>query len=116
MEEQQAKLKLVLSSIFAEWLQPDGVLWKVSQNGAVSFIEYFGLDRDLQVVEADPNFTENRTAVRLNVQRSVTATCAIVRRLREALSLEQLQQVCLPLLEPIVRPVFQLLRVPWKSI
>ncbi|VDL91476.1 unnamed protein product [Schistocephalus solidus] len=110
LEEQQAKLKLVLSTIFAEWLQPDGVLWKISQGGAASFIEYFGLDRDLQAVEADPNFAENRTAARLNVQRSVTATCAIVRRLREALSLEQLQQVCLPLLEPIVRPVFQLLR------
>ncbi|KAL7060131.1 hypothetical protein AAHC03_010110 [Spirometra sp. Aus1] len=110
LDEQQAKLKLVLSSIFAEWLQPDGLLWKISQDGAASFIEYFGLDRDLQAIEADSSFAENRTAARLNVQRSVTATCAIVRRLREALSLEQLQQVCLPLLEPIVRPVFQLLR------
>ncbi|VDL59813.1 unnamed protein product [Hymenolepis diminuta] len=120
--EQQKKLSSILSGILVDWSNPHSFLvafgvegnGQGSKGGPLQLLEYYGFTQEAELVKRNTDLLIEREITRLQLQWTTSATASILKRLREALSQEQRENVTMPLIEPLTIPAFNLLKALHK--
>ncbi|VDP80978.1 unnamed protein product [Echinostoma caproni] len=107
-------LKQLLSGALAQWTpnspdlsEPMGSLLRSCSTGGPGLITALGLDQPVQCLN---DFSSLPVQTRVTLTRNVLTLMAAVRRLSDPVRIEQLEQITVPLLEPVTPSVLMLLR------
>ncbi|CAH8452347.1 unnamed protein product [Schistosoma turkestanicum] len=107
-------LQSLLFNVYGPWCgqDPNNViplseLLRACESGAPGLISVLGLDKSSDQLE---NFESPHVQTRINLSHNVRSLLAVCRRLAEPCNHQQLENISLPILEPVLSPVLRVLR------
>ncbi|KAH8853477.1 chromosome region maintenance protein 5/exportin [Schistosoma japonicum] len=108
-------LKSLLTNVYGPWCGQDphdlttpfSELLRACESGAPGLVAVLGLDQtSIQL----SNFESSYVQTRINLNHNVRSLLAVCRRLAEPCNNQQLENISLPILEPVLSPVLRVLR------